>query len=96
MRTNRQPGTDGKLPPVGNTVDIANATWTNTIGASGADLSLARPRLRFDAAGFLLLARTGDTYIRAGLPTMRKRFGTQPLPGTTMFLQERAYTSPIW
>ena len=29
----RKPGTDGKLPSVGNTVDVANATWTNTIGA---------------------------------------------------------------
>jgi hypothetical protein len=25
-----------------------------------------------------------------------KRFGIQPLPGTTMTLQERAYTSAIW
>ena len=25
-----------------------------------------------------------------------KRFGVKPLPGTTMTLQERAYTSPIW
>lgn len=29
----RQPGADGKLPPVGNTVDVATATWTNTIGS---------------------------------------------------------------
>ena len=29
----RKPGADGKLPPVGTTVDVANATWTNTIGA---------------------------------------------------------------
>ena len=25
-----------------------------------------------------------------------KRFGIKPLPGTTMVIQERAYTSPIW
>jgi hypothetical protein len=31
---NRSPGSDGKLPPVGNTVDVPNATWTNTIGSS--------------------------------------------------------------
>jgi hypothetical protein len=29
----RKPGKDGKLPPVGNTVDVADTTWTNTIGA---------------------------------------------------------------
>jgi hypothetical protein len=28
----RKPGADGKLTPVGNTVDVENATWTNTIG----------------------------------------------------------------
>ena len=28
----RGPDANGKLPPVGNTVDAANAIWTNTIG----------------------------------------------------------------
>ena len=28
----RKPGPDGKVPAVGNTVDVPNATWTNTIG----------------------------------------------------------------
>src|SRR6185503_5423811 len=28
----RKPGADGKLPPVGDTVDVDDATWSNTIG----------------------------------------------------------------
>ncbi len=42
-------------------------------------------------------------YVRViEIPTPRwtaydaRRFGNKPLPGTTMKLQERAYTSPIW
>jgi hypothetical protein len=29
----RQPDADGKVPPVGSTVDVGEALWTNTIGA---------------------------------------------------------------
>ena len=31
---NRSPGSNGKLAPVGNTVDLTVPSWTNTIGAS--------------------------------------------------------------
>ena len=44
----RVPGADGKLPPVGNTVDVANANWTNTIGA--AELATVWTDPEFDPA----------------------------------------------
>jgi hypothetical protein len=91
----RQPGADGKLPPVGSTVDVANATWTNTIG--DPELITVWKDPDFDAN------QRAFYYARVlEIPTPRwttydaKRFGVQPLPGTTMTLQERAYTSPIW
>jgi hypothetical protein len=91
----RKPGPDGKLPPVGSTVDVANATWTNTIG--DPELITVWKDPDFDAK------QRAFYYARVlEIPTPRwtaydaKRFGTKPLPGTVMTLQERAYTSPIW
>jgi len=81
--------------PVGNTVDVANATWTNTIGAP--ELIAVWKDPQFDAK------QRAFYYARViEIPTPRwpaydaKRFGTTPLPGTRMVLQERAYTAPIW
>lgn len=91
----RKPGKDGKLPPVGNTVDVANATWTNTIG--DPELITVWRDPEFDPS------QRAFYYARViEIPTPRwtaydaKRLGAKPLPGTTMLLQERAYTSPIW
>jgi hypothetical protein len=85
----------GKLPPVGNTVDVTNATWTNTIGTP--ELIAVWKDREFDPS------QPAFYYGRViEIPTPRwtaydaNRFGTKPLPGTTMTLQERAFTSPIW
>ena len=43
----RKPGADGKLPPVGNTVDAAKAIWKNTIGSP--ELSTVWTDPSFDA-----------------------------------------------
>jgi hypothetical protein len=91
----RKPGKDGKLPPVGNTVDVANASWTNTIGA--AQLTTVWRDPDFDAA------QSAFYYVRVlEIPTPRwtaydaKRFGVRMDPAVPMITQERAYTSPIW
>jgi len=91
----RKPGADGNLPPVGTTVDVANATWTNTIG--DPELITVWKDPSFDPK------QRAFYYARVlEIPTPRwtaydaKRFGIRPLAGTPMTLQERAYTSPIW
>jgi len=91
----RKPDAKGKLPSVGSTVDIANATWTNTIGASELITVWKDPDFETKESAFYY-ARVIE------IPTPRwtaydaKRFGVKPLPGTRMTITERAYTSPIW
>ncbi|MGB8169966.1 MAG: DUF3604 domain-containing protein [Chthoniobacteraceae bacterium] len=91
----RKPDAKGKLPSVGSTVDIENATWTNTIGASELITVWKDPDFDAKLKAFY--------YVRVlEIPTPRwtaydaKRFGVKPLPGTRMTIVERAYTSPIW
>lgn len=92
----RQPGTDGRLPPVGNTVDVARATWTNSIGSPELMTVWVDPD--FDPE------QPAVYYARVlEIPTPRwtayeaARFGTEmPSDEVPMTTQERAYTSPIW
>jgi len=92
----RQPGADGKLPPVGNTVDVAEATWTNTVGATELIKVWTDPDFDPKQKAFY--------YGRViEIPTPRwtaydaKFYGLEDLdPAIPMVTQERAYTSPIW
>jgi len=91
----RKPGADGKLPAVGDTVDVTNATWTNTIGAPELISVWTDPD--FDPA------QRAFYYGRVlEIPTPRwtaydaKYFGIKMPPEVPMKMQERAYTSPIW
>jgi len=91
----RVPDKHGKLPPVGNTVDAATASWTNTIGAS--ELMTVWTDPEFDAG------QKAFYYARVlEIPTPRWstydafRFGIDLPEDAPVSTQERAYTSPIW
>ncbi len=87
---------DGRCrTPVGNTVDVANATWTNTIG--DPELIAVWEDPNFDPS------QRAFYYSRVlEIPTPRwpaydaRFYGVDVLEGTRMVEQERAYTSPIW
>jgi hypothetical protein len=91
----RVPGADGKLPAVGNTVDLTIPSWTNTIGASELGAVWIDPD--FDPAlSAFYYARVIE------IPTPRwtaydaVKFDLDLPDDVTMIQQERAYTSPIW
>jgi hypothetical protein len=91
----RKPGADGKLPPVGNTVNVGSASWSNTIGAPELIAAWTDPDFDPDQSAFYY-ARVIE------IPTPRwtayeaKRFDVDMSDDVPMTTQERAYTSPIW
>ncbi len=91
----RKMGADGKLPPVGNTVDVADASYTNTIGAPLLLAYWKDPDFDSGERAFY--------YVRViEIPTPRwttydaKFFGVKLPDGAPTAIQDRAYTSPVW
>jgi hypothetical protein len=88
-------GNDMTLPPVGNTVDVMNASYKNTIGA--VELKTVWTDPDFDPSLHAFY------YARVlQIPTPRwttydaKTLGVSPPSNVPASLQERAWTSPIW
>lgn len=92
---NRKLNSKGKLPPVGNTVDVATASWTNTIGASELATVWTDPDFDPSERAFyyarVLEIPTPPWYLYDAF-----RFGVAIPEGAPTSQQERAYTSPIW
>jgi hypothetical protein len=91
----RRPDAQGRLPAVGNTVDVERATWTDTIGdpylaAVWRDPGFDPGQQAFYYARVLEIPTPRWTAYDAG------RFGTRMPPEVPLTIQERAYTSPIW
>ena len=94
----RKLDSNGKLPPVGNTVNVRAANWTNTIGAP--ELLTVWTDPDFDAN------ESAYYYVRVlEIPTPTWiaydafRFGIElsKMPkGAKTVEQERGYTTPIW
>ncbi|MCF6263732.1 MAG: DUF3604 domain-containing protein [Xanthomonadales bacterium] len=86
---------DGKLPAVGNSVNIADASYTNTIGSSELQTVWTDPDFDPSVAAFY--------YLRViEIPTPRwstydaKSLGIDPPKDFPATIQERAWSSPIW
>jgi hypothetical protein len=92
----RQQGADGKVPAVGNTVDLKTGTYSNTIGATELAAAWADPEFDPGLPAFY--------YVRVlQIPTPRHTLldaialGIDPaVTGHPATIQDRAYSSPIW
>ncbi len=91
----RKPGRDGTLPPVGNTVNVTEATYTNAIGAPYLTAFWRDPAFDPEQRAFY--------YVRViEIPTPRwttfdaKLLGVALPKDVPASIQERAYTTPIW
>lgn len=91
----RKVDTNGKVPPVGNTVDLSIPTYENSIGAAQFNNVWTDPDFNPALPAFY--------YVRViEIPTPRwvaydiVRYGAKVGEDANLISQERAYSSPIW
>lgn len=87
---------DGNLPSIGNTVDVANATWTNTIGSSELIAVWQDPDFDPSFKAFYY-ARVIEIPTPRWTAYDKAYFADAKFSDEVpMTVTERAYTSPIW
>ena len=91
----RKPGANGKLPAVGDTVDLAIPSWTNTIGAAELGSVWTDPEFDPTLRAFYY-ARVIEIPTPRWTAYDRVKFKLDLPAEVPLKTQERAYTSPIW
>ncbi len=90
----RDPDAEGKLPPVGNTVE--GASYTNTIGAAAIGAHWVDPEFDPGQRAYYYI-RVLEIPTPTWLAHDAAFYGELDLPDDAVLVhQERAYTSPIW
>ncbi len=83
------------VPPIGNTVDVENATYTNTIGASELKTVWTDPEFDPSVHAFYY-ARVLEIPTPRWTTIQAKQLKIAPPDMVAATLQERAWGSPIW
>jgi hypothetical protein len=85
----------GVVPPIGSTVDVANASYTNTIGAVELKTVWTDPEFDPSLHAFYY-ARVLEIPTPRWTTIQAKQLGIAPPDVVAATLQERAWSSPIW
>lgn len=91
----RKPDAKGKLPPVGDTVNLDIPSWTNTIGAPELGTVWVDPDFDPSTTAFYY-ARVIEIPTPRWTAYDRVKFDLDLPSDIPLKTQERAYTSPIW
>lgn len=88
-------GKDGKLTPVGNTVDVQRATWADSIGEPAITTVWKDPDFDATQPAFYY-ARVLEIPTPTWMAYDQVRYGIKMSDDVPLVHQERAWTSPVW